>query len=120
MVPVTVNGDALGALEMRLPARPDEQALLLIEAVAHALAYIVVVNRRYTDLFERGQRTAPMSLAAEIQRRLLPSSFTHEAPPVHRGRLVGAGDHGRRRHLRLRRSTTACCTCRSPTRSATT
>ena len=47
--------------------------------MAHALAYIVVVNRRYTDLFERGQRTAPLSLAAEIQRRLLPSSFTHEA-----------------------------------------
>ena len=70
VVPVTVTGDALGALELRLPARPDEQALLLIEAVAHALAYIVVVNRRYTDLFERGQRTAPMSLAAEIQRRL--------------------------------------------------
>jgi serine phosphatase RsbU (regulator of sigma subunit) len=80
VVPVTVTGDALGALELRLPARPDEQALLLIEAVAHALAYIVVVNRRYTDLFERGQRTAPMSLAAEIQRRLLPSSFTHQAP----------------------------------------
>jgi serine phosphatase RsbU (regulator of sigma subunit) len=78
VVPVTVNGDALGALEMRLSDRPDERAVLAIEAVAHALAYIVVVNRRYTDLFERGQRTAPMSLAAEIQRRLLPSAFTHE------------------------------------------
>jgi serine phosphatase RsbU (regulator of sigma subunit) len=30
-------------------------------------------------MFERGQRTEPFSLAAEIQRRLLPSSFTHEA-----------------------------------------
>ena len=52
--------------------------LLAVEAVAHALGYIVVVNRRYTDLFERGQRTEPLSLAAEIQRRLLPSAFTHE------------------------------------------
>ncbi len=79
VAPVSVSGDALGALEMRLPAPPDERAMLAIEAVAHALAYIVVVNRRYTDLFERGQRTTPLSLAAEIQRRLLPSSFTHEA-----------------------------------------
>jgi serine phosphatase RsbU (regulator of sigma subunit) len=80
VVPVTVNGDALGALEMSLPARPDEQVLLAVEAVAHALGYIVVVNRRYTDLFERGQRTEPLSLAAEIQRRLLPSAFTHQTP----------------------------------------
>ncbi len=79
VVPVTVNGDALGVLEMRLPARPDERMVLAAEAVAHALGYIVVVNRRYTDLFERGQRTAPLSLAAEIQRRLLPSAFTHES-----------------------------------------
>jgi serine phosphatase RsbU (regulator of sigma subunit) len=80
VVPVTVNGDALGALEMRLAERPDERVLLAVEAVAHALGYIVVVNRRYTDLFERGQRTAPLSLAAEIQRRLLPTSFTHQTP----------------------------------------
>ncbi len=79
VVPVTVNGDVLGVLEMRLPARPDERMVLAVEAVAHALGYIVVVNRRYTDLFERGQRTAPLSLAAEIQRRLLPSAFTHES-----------------------------------------
>jgi len=79
VVPVTVNGDALGALEMRLPAPPDARALLAVDAVAHALGYIVVVNRRYTDLFELGQRTTPLSLAAEIQRRLLPGAFTHEA-----------------------------------------
>jgi hypothetical protein len=79
VVPVTVNGDALGALEMTLPEPPDERVLLAVAAVAHALGYIVVVNGRYTDLFERGQRTTPLSLAAEIQRRLLPSAFTHES-----------------------------------------
>jgi serine phosphatase RsbU (regulator of sigma subunit) len=78
VAPVTVNGDALGALEMLLPGRSSEQAVQAVEAVAHALGYIVVVIRRHTDLFERGQRTAPLSLAAEIQRRLLPSAFTHE------------------------------------------
>jgi serine phosphatase RsbU (regulator of sigma subunit) len=40
---------------------------------------MVIANRRYTDLFEWGQRTVPLSLAAEIQRRLLPASFTCEA-----------------------------------------
>jgi serine phosphatase RsbU (regulator of sigma subunit) len=39
----------------------------------------VIANRRYTDLFEWGHRTVPVSLAAEIQRRLLPASFTCEA-----------------------------------------
>ena len=40
---------------------------------------MVIVNRRFTDLFEWGQRSAPFSLAAEIQRRLLPASLTCEA-----------------------------------------
>jgi serine phosphatase RsbU (regulator of sigma subunit) len=40
---------------------------------------MIIANRRYTDLFEWGQRTVPLSLAAEIQRRLLPASFTCEA-----------------------------------------
>src|SRR3712207_9055094 len=34
---------------------------------------------RSTDVFEWGQRTTPFSLAAEIQRRLLPASYTCEA-----------------------------------------
>ena len=40
---------------------------------------MVIANRRHTDLFEWGQRTTPFSLAAEIQRRLLPTSYTCEA-----------------------------------------
>jgi serine phosphatase RsbU (regulator of sigma subunit) len=43
------------------------------------LAYVVIANRRYTDLFEWGQRSVPLSLAAEIQHRLLPGAFTCEA-----------------------------------------
>jgi serine phosphatase RsbU (regulator of sigma subunit) len=39
----------------------------------------VIANRRYTDLFEWGQRSVPLSLAAEIQHRLLPGAFTCEA-----------------------------------------
>ena len=46
---------------------------------AHALAYIVIANRRFTDLFEWGQRSVRLSLPAEIQHRLLPGAFTCEA-----------------------------------------
>ena len=79
IVPVTDRGDAIGVLELSLPRYPDEQVIADIAATAHALAYVVIANRRHTDLFEWGQRTTLFSLAAEIQRRLLPASYTCEA-----------------------------------------
>ena len=66
-------------LELRLPSAPDEQTLADVALAAHALAYVVIANRRFTDLFEWGQRSVPLSLAAEIQHRLLPGAFTCEA-----------------------------------------
>jgi serine phosphatase RsbU (regulator of sigma subunit) len=78
-VPVTDRGDAIGVIELILPQSPDDQAIADVAATAHALAYVVIANRRHTDLFEWGQRTTPFSLAAEIQRRLLPTSYTCEA-----------------------------------------
>src|SRR3954451_12035180 len=36
-------------------------------------------GRRFTDLFEWGQRSVPLLLAAEVQHRLLPEAFTCEA-----------------------------------------
>lgn len=77
--PVTVRGDAIGVLELRLPAGPGPQVLTEVAEVAHAFGYVVVANRRYTDLFEWGSRTAPFTLAAEIQRRLLPGAFSCDA-----------------------------------------
>jgi hypothetical protein len=79
LAPVTDRGDVIGVLEMLLPADPDRDTVEYIAAAAHALGYVVIVNRRFTDLFEWGQRSAPFSLAAEIQRRLLPASLTCEA-----------------------------------------
>ncbi|MEH0845642.1 PP2C family protein-serine/threonine phosphatase [Micromonospora sp. CPCC 205711] len=79
MAPVTQRGEAIGLLEISLPVEPDDAALAEISRAAHALAFVVIAARRHTDLFEWGQRTTPFSLAAEIQRRLLPSSFTCEA-----------------------------------------
>ena len=77
--PVTSRGEAVGVLEVHLAGPPDEQTLADVALAAHALAYIVIANRRYTDLFEWGQRSVPLSLAAEIQHRLLPGSYTCEA-----------------------------------------
>ena len=78
--PVTSRGEAIGVLEALLPDAPAaDQARGDIAAAAHLLAYVVVTNRRYTDLFEWGQRGVLFDLAAEMQRRLLPASFTCEA-----------------------------------------
>jgi serine phosphatase RsbU (regulator of sigma subunit) len=77
--PVTSRGEAVGVLELRIPRAPDEQTLADVAQAGHALAYIVIAGRRYTDLYEWGQRSVPLSLAAEIQHRLLPDSYTCEA-----------------------------------------
>ena len=79
LAPVTSRGEAVGVLELTLPYEPAQATLEDVELAAHQLAYMVIANRRYTDLFEWGQRTVPLSLAAEIQRRLLPSTYTCEA-----------------------------------------
>jgi serine phosphatase RsbU (regulator of sigma subunit) len=79
IAPVTERGDAVGLLELVLHAHPAPTVVADVAAAAHALAYVVIAARRYTDVFEWGQRTTPFSLAAEIQRRLLPASYTCEA-----------------------------------------
>src|SRR4029078_10262658 len=45
--PVTSRGEAVGVLELGLDAEPDQQALAIVSAWAHALAYIVLANRRF-------------------------------------------------------------------------
>ena len=77
--PVTVRGDVVGAMDLMLATRPTTAQIADIAGIGHILGHIVVVNRRYTDLFEWGQRTTALSLSAEIQRRLLPPAFTCEA-----------------------------------------
>jgi serine phosphatase RsbU (regulator of sigma subunit) len=77
--PVTQRGEAIGLLEIALPAAPPDAVVQAVSRAAHTLAFVIIANRRHTDLFEWGQRTTPFTLAAEIQRRLLPASFTCEA-----------------------------------------
>ena len=93
--PVTSRGEAVGVLELGLDAEPDQQTLAVVSAGAHALAYIVIANRRFTDLFDWGQRSVPLSLEAELQHRLLPASYTCEGGQFTlAGWLEPAGDVG--------------------------
>src|SRR3954451_11855675 len=62
--PVTNRGEAIGVLELSLAETPDDQIVADVAVAAHALAYVVIANRRFTDLFEWGQRSVPLSLAA--------------------------------------------------------
>jgi len=83
IAPVTNRGDTIGVLELTLPhARDAGDASVLdeIRQAAHALAYVIVADRRFTDLYEWGRRTTAVSLAAEIQHQLLPSASCCQAP----------------------------------------
>jgi serine phosphatase RsbU (regulator of sigma subunit) len=79
LAPVTERGEVIGLLELVLPVRPDTDSVAEIGRIAHLLAFVVIANRRHTDLYEWGQRTRPLNLSAEIQHRLLPGPQTCEA-----------------------------------------
>ncbi|MET9108358.1 PP2C family protein-serine/threonine phosphatase [Streptomyces zhihengii] len=80
LAPVTNRGDAIGVLELFLTGDVGPDVLAEVEEAAHALAYIIVTDRRFTDLYHWGNRTTAVSLAAEIQRQLLPAAASCEAP----------------------------------------
>lgn len=79
LAPVTERGEVIGLLEIVLAAEPGGAVIDEIARTAHTLAFVVIANRRHTDLFEWGQRSTAFTLSAEIQRRLLPAAFTCEA-----------------------------------------
>ncbi|MFJ8946998.1 PP2C family protein-serine/threonine phosphatase [Streptomyces sp. NPDC102395] len=92
LAPVTNRGDTIGVLELFLDDATEDVLAQVAEA-AHALAYIIVTDRRFTDLYHWGNRTTTVSLAAEIQRQLLPSAASCEAAEFDlAGALVPASD----------------------------
>ncbi len=94
VLPVTNRGDCVGVLEVTVPLY-DEDVLAQLAQAAHALAYVIVTDRRFTDRYHIGRRTTPMSLAAEIQHQLLPSASCCEAAQFTvAGALVPADDIG--------------------------
>jgi hypothetical protein len=93
VAPVTNRGDAIGLLELFLPTVPDPEVMREIGESAHALAYIVIANRPFTDVYQWGRRTVPLSLAAEIQHRLLPGSLACEAAQFTVAGALEPADH---------------------------
>ncbi|AZM92188.1 PP2C family protein-serine/threonine phosphatase [Streptomyces sp. W1SF4] len=92
LAPVTNRGDTIGVLELFL-ADVTEEVLAQVQEAAHALAYVIVADRRFTDLYHWGNRTTTVSLSAEIQRQLLPAASSCEAPQFTlAGALVPASD----------------------------
>lgn len=79
IAPVTSRGDAIGVLELFMPDPPSAVEKKYIAQAAHALAYVVTANRRFTDLYEWCRRSETPTLAAEIQQNLLPNALTVEA-----------------------------------------
>jgi serine phosphatase RsbU (regulator of sigma subunit) len=79
LAPVTERGEVIGLLELFVPDEPTAATVEEIAQLAHVLAFVVIANRRHTDLYEWGQRTRPLSLSAEIQHGLLPGPQACEA-----------------------------------------
>jgi len=94
-VPVSERGEAVGVLELLLTKPPTSHVLDYLKSAGHALAYVVIADRRFSDLYELGQRSTMLSLAAEIQRRLLPPSYACAGPQFAlAGWLVPADEAG--------------------------
>lgn len=81
MVPVSVRGQRLGVLCARLPGdgRPEQllQRVEGLRVVADVLAHVVVEVAAASDVFEVTRRSSRFTVAAELQRQLLPGRAIH-------------------------------------------
>lgn len=77
-LPVTVRGDRIGILSVRLPrARLGDAVAAELADMAGLLGHELVVAERDTDHYRRARRVSRLTLAAEMQWELLPGrSFT--------------------------------------------
>ncbi|MFD9445570.1 PP2C family protein-serine/threonine phosphatase [Streptomyces sp. NPDC060006] len=72
-LPLTVRGDRLGILSIRLPRTATDPATVLrLAEFATALGHEVTTAGRDTDLYLQARRTRRLTLAAEMQWQLLP------------------------------------------------
>ncbi|MEV7085166.1 PP2C family protein-serine/threonine phosphatase [Streptomyces sp. NPDC093085] len=76
-LPVTVRGERLGILTVRLPDDLSPQRALGtlddLTQVADLLGHEILVAERDTDLYQRARRANRLTLAAEMQWELLPA-----------------------------------------------
>ncbi|MGI5404526.1 PP2C family protein-serine/threonine phosphatase [Streptomyces sp. CA-135486] len=72
-LPVTIRGDRMGVLSVRLPENGYTQAALPeMQHICEALGHEILVAERDTDLYVLARRAARLTLAAEMQWQLLP------------------------------------------------
>ncbi|MEU0336711.1 PP2C family protein-serine/threonine phosphatase [Streptomyces sp. NPDC006193] len=72
-LPITVRGDRLGVLSVRLPAGSAQPATVLrLADFATALGHEILTADRDTDLYLLARRSRRLTLAAEMQWQLLP------------------------------------------------
>jgi serine phosphatase RsbU (regulator of sigma subunit) len=72
-LPVTVRGDRIGILTVRLPGdRSTPEVLDDLRYVADLLGREILVAERDTDVYQRARRISRLTLAAEMQWQLLP------------------------------------------------
>lgn len=73
-LPVTVRGDRLGILTVRLPeSRCTSETVSELRELAELLGHEIVVAERDTDLYLQARRATRLTLAAEMQWQLLPA-----------------------------------------------
>ena len=101
LAPVTERGEALGLLQLSLPTAPDASVLAQIARIGHLLAFVVIANRRHTDLFEWAQRSTVVLAARRDPAPAAPGRVHLRGRCVHAVGVAGAGGIGRWRHLRL-------------------
>lgn len=72
-LPVTVRGERLGVLTVRLPEDRYRHGLLpRLQHLCGALGHEILVAERDTDLYQVARRASRLTLAAEMQWQLLP------------------------------------------------
>ncbi|MFH8570243.1 PP2C family protein-serine/threonine phosphatase [Streptomyces sp. NPDC017993] len=73
-LPVTVRGDRIGILTVRLPGDRSTPAVLdELRQVVDQLGHEILVAERDTDVYQRVRRVSRLTLAAEMQWQLLPA-----------------------------------------------
>ncbi|MGA5562966.1 PP2C family protein-serine/threonine phosphatase [Streptomyces platensis] len=73
-LPVTVRGDRIGILTVRLPGDRSTPAVLdELRQVVDQLGHEILVAERDTDVYQRVRRISRLTLAAEMQWQLLPA-----------------------------------------------
>ncbi|MDP9417886.1 MAG: serine/threonine-protein phosphatase [Actinomycetota bacterium] len=76
-LPLLDGTDRFGVVEVTVPAPGGEVTpalLALCERYAHLAALVIATKSLYGDVFERVRRSRPMSIAGELQWKLVPPS----------------------------------------------